>query len=200
MKSTLTIHQIAEELQLSASTISFVLNGQAGKYRISNSVQERVLLYLQKNEYVPDKRAKSLRTKKNQIICLIVNDITEPVYAKLTFEVEKMAFKNNYKLILHNINNNRKKAHEVILNCRDKQADGCIIGLTDKIIHRDILYLIDNNFPLVLFKVEGDKSWIHGNTVCDLPLVNDQIHTIKENDKNYPRMLFNTLMNKITSA
>lgn len=62
MKRKLSIHDLAKELNLSATTISFVLNGKAAEMRISNEVKEKVLAHVKKTGYRNNRVAKSLPT------------------------------------------------------------------------------------------------------------------------------------------
>lgn len=57
------IKEIAEALNLSPTTVSFVLNGHGDKMRIAKKTQERVRLEAQKRNYRPNIYARRLRTR-----------------------------------------------------------------------------------------------------------------------------------------
>ena len=59
--SSVQIKQIAEQLGLSQSTVSIVLNGRGDKMRISKSTQERVLVAAKDMNYQPNIYARRLR-------------------------------------------------------------------------------------------------------------------------------------------
>ena len=57
------IKEIADALNLSPTTVSFVLNGRGDKMRIAKKTQERVRLEAQKRNYRPNIYARRLRTR-----------------------------------------------------------------------------------------------------------------------------------------
>jgi len=64
MKHKLSIHDIARQLNVSATTVSFVLNGKAARMRISKRLENRILKYVSVKRYQPNSIARSLRTGK----------------------------------------------------------------------------------------------------------------------------------------
>src|SRR4051812_8472939 len=75
-KKAVSIGDIARELNVSITTVSFILNGKAEEKRISKALTTRVTRLANKVGYVPNHLAKSLRTRKTNIIGLIVEDIS----------------------------------------------------------------------------------------------------------------------------
>ncbi len=61
MQPSLTMLQIAEELNLSRLTVSSVINGHARKRGISKETEERVRVFLREKGYVPSRQARDLR-------------------------------------------------------------------------------------------------------------------------------------------
>ncbi|MEO7768578.1 MAG: LacI family DNA-binding transcriptional regulator, partial [Ferruginibacter sp.] len=78
MKRKASIHDIAKELKVSSTTVSFVINGKAKEKRISMELEERILKYVKKVGYQPNMMAKSLRTGQSKIIGLMVENISDP--------------------------------------------------------------------------------------------------------------------------
>jgi len=66
MKAQLSIHDIARQLNVSATTVSFVLNGKAAHMRISKRLENRILKYVTIKRYQPNSIARSLRTGKSR--------------------------------------------------------------------------------------------------------------------------------------
>jgi LacI family transcriptional regulator len=58
MKNKLSIHDIAKELNVSSTTVSFVINGQAREKRISLKMEEKIQLYIKMIGYHPNMMAK----------------------------------------------------------------------------------------------------------------------------------------------
>ena len=66
MKHQLSIHDIASQLHVSATTVSFVLNGKAHDMRISKTLERKIVKYVKVKRYKPNSIARSLRTGKNR--------------------------------------------------------------------------------------------------------------------------------------
>jgi LacI family transcriptional regulator len=81
----LSIVDIASQLNVSKTTISFILNGRAQEKRISEDLVERVLKHVNEVGYKPNSLAKSLRTGKSNTIGLMVEDISNPFFATKFF-------------------------------------------------------------------------------------------------------------------
>jgi LacI family transcriptional regulator len=72
MKKTVSLKDIATQLGVSVSLVSYVLNGHAKKMRVRDEVAEEIIETAKKLHYQPNQIAKSLKTKKSQTIGLIV--------------------------------------------------------------------------------------------------------------------------------
>ncbi|MFG0306529.1 MAG: LacI family DNA-binding transcriptional regulator [Phycisphaerales bacterium JB040] len=66
-----TLSALAKELGLSATTVSFVLNGQAEKRRISAQTVERVRQAAAKFDYIPNALARGLRQQRTGAIGVV---------------------------------------------------------------------------------------------------------------------------------
>ena len=70
-----SLRDIADVLNVSTTTISFVLNGKGEEKKISKQLIERVENYLKEIDYKPNLIARSLRTGSSRIIVFMVEDI-----------------------------------------------------------------------------------------------------------------------------
>ncbi|MFZ4862067.1 LacI family DNA-binding transcriptional regulator [Sphingobacterium sp. Mn56C] len=150
MKKRLSISDIALNLGVSVTTVSFILNDKAREKRISEQLTKRVLDYVKQVGYKPNQLAKSLRTGKSKTIGLLVEDISNSFFANIADHIEKLAYEYGYHIVYCSMNNDVNRAKELIQLFYDRQIDGFIItpteGLTE-IIQR----LLKNNVPVVLF-------------------------------------------------
>ena len=124
----MSIHDIAKELNLSATTISFVLNGKADEKKISEDVQRRVSDYIKKVGYQSNLIAKSLRTGKTNIIGMLVEDISDPFFSSISRGVETIAYNHKYKIFFASTENDTEKTKALIKVFRERQVDGYIIA------------------------------------------------------------------------
>ncbi len=150
MSKKLSIVDIANQLNISKTTVSFILNGRAQEKRISNEVVEKVLAFVKEVGYKPNSLAKSLRTGKSNTIGLMVEDISNPFFANIARLIEDKAYENGFKLTYCSTDNKTEKTRELIQMFRDRHVDGYIIAPPEG-IEEDIAELIQEGFPVVLF-------------------------------------------------
>lgn len=148
-RKAVSIKNIADELKISVTTVSFVLNGKAKEMHISKELTQKVLDYAKLINYKPNQIAQSLRTGKSKILVFMVEDISNPFFSKLARVFEDMAYEKGYKVIFCSNENNDEKAKELIDLFTFRQADGFII-VPSPGIKEIIEDLIKDNIPVVL--------------------------------------------------
>lgn len=166
-RTKISIGDIANELNISKTTISFILNGKAKEKRISDKLVKIVLDKVEELGYQPNQMAKGLRTGKTNIIGLMVEDISNPFYASVAKAIEDKAHQNNYKIIYCSTENDKNRAKEFLTMFRTLGVDGCIIAPTMG-IENEIGKLIDMGMNIVLF----DRKF--ENISTDVVMVNNQ--------------------------
>lgn len=146
----LSIKAIAETLQISTATVSYILNGKAKEKRISEELTQKVLAFVEKTNFKPNHLAKSLRTGKTNVIGLMVEDIADTFFSSIAGSIENIAYENGYKIIYSSTKNSPQKAKELIATFRERNVDGYIITPTEN-MEDDIRDLMQSNLPVVLF-------------------------------------------------
>ena len=74
---------ISERTGYSVSTVSRVLSGKAGQYRISQAAVDRITREARRCGYRPNLVAQTLRTRQSQTVGLVVPGIDNPFFATL---------------------------------------------------------------------------------------------------------------------
>ncbi|GAA4318815.1 LacI family DNA-binding transcriptional regulator [Mucilaginibacter gynuensis] len=146
----LSIVDIADKLNISKTTVSFILNGRAQEKRISAELVERVLKLVKEVGYKPNSLAKSLRTGKSNTIGLMVENISDPFFSAIARLIEDRAYKNGYKIIYCSTYNDTQKTKELINMFRDRHVDGYIMSPPEG-IEEDITSLLNDHMPVVMF-------------------------------------------------
>ena len=126
-KKKSTIQDIADQLGVSKSLVSFVLNGKSKEKRISDSMAKKVLEVAKRMNYRPNYLAKSLRTGRSQTIALIIADISNPFFAKMARFMEIEASKYEYKVIFANSDEDKEKFTAELSVLKNRQVDGFIL-------------------------------------------------------------------------
>ncbi|QGK73241.1 substrate-binding domain-containing protein [Flavobacterium sp. SLB02] len=148
-KKPISIRNIADQLKISVTTVSFVLNGKAKEKHISEALTQKVLDYAKWINYKPNQIAQSLRTGKSKILVFMVEDISNSFFSKVARIFEDLAYEKGYKVIFCSNENDDKKSKELIELFNFRQVDGFIIvpspGIRDTIDS-----LVKDNIPVVL--------------------------------------------------
>lgn len=148
-KKKITSKDIAKELGISRSVVSFVLNGKNKEMRISDELTKKVLDLVETRNYQTNHIAKSLKTGKTHTIGLIVADIANPFFAKIASEIEKEIRKKAYSVFFCSSNENKKNFNFQLENFKNRQVDGLI--LIPPINSDKILTLLGSqNIPFVI--------------------------------------------------
>lgn len=149
MTKKVSLKDIAQALDLSTTTVSFVLNNQSTQKRISPAVEKKVKAMAELMQYTPNLLAKSLRTGVTKTIGLIVEDIANYFFSNIAKIIEEKALQKGYKVFYSSTNGSPQKAKELIFLLRERKVDGFIITPTAG-IEEDITQLQKMNIPLVL--------------------------------------------------
>lgn len=149
MKKKISIRNIAKELGISPTTVSFVINGHAREKRISDSVVQQVTELVEKIGYRPDSLARSFRTGRTNIIGLVVEDISNSFFSAIARLIEEKSYQNGYKIIYSSTDNDTVKTSELLQMYAEWHVDGYII-VPPEGVEEDINSLIKSGKPVVL--------------------------------------------------
>lgn len=145
----ISIKDIAQEVGVSTTTVSFVLNGKAKEKRISDDLKEKILETAARLNYRPNQVARGLRTGQTHTLGLIVEDISNPFFANLARFVESEADKAGYTVMFCSTENNDEKAASLLYMLRHRQMDGFIIIPTPG-LKKEVQSLVSEEKPVVL--------------------------------------------------
>ena len=119
-----SIRDVARIAGVSPSTVSRVMNGTAN---VEEEKKQKVLAAIQETGFRPNELARALFKQSSRIIGVIVPNIENPFFNELAKAVEEEAYKNGYKILLCNSNNNTEKELMNIQMLDQMKADGIII-------------------------------------------------------------------------
>jgi len=150
MKKRVSIKDIAKQLNISITTVSFVINGKAREKNISESLTKKVLELVAELNYQPNTLATSLRTGKTKIIGFMVDDISEPFFSGIARRIDEIASSLGYKILFSSTRNDTEKAIELLQIFKDRHVDGYIMALPEG-LEEEVKKLIQTDAPVVLF-------------------------------------------------
>lgn len=125
-----TIKDIARLAGVSTATVSKILNKK--DQNITDATRNRVLAIIEEHNYIPNRVASSLVTKKTNTLGLIIPDIVNPFFPELARGAEDKANEMGYNLILCNSDNNIKKEEDYLEMLEEKMVDGIIFTASSR--------------------------------------------------------------------
>ena len=95
-RERVTIHSVAKEAGVSASTVSRVLTGNGA---VREDLRAVVLQAVEKLAYRPNQVARSLKVRETRTLGLLIDDILNPFYSSVAKGVEDRARIAGYSVI-----------------------------------------------------------------------------------------------------
>jgi len=145
----LTLKEIAKELNLSPAAVSKALKDYPD---ISNLTKKRVKEYAEKSDYKPNTQAAYLRTKKTQLIGLVIPNADNYFFLKVLKGMLQEANKNQYHLIICSSNELQDLEKKIVAKLLHQKVDGILISLTNNTINFDHLNkILNSKTSLIMF-------------------------------------------------
>lgn len=138
---------VAKYAGVSQATVSHVLNNST-VIAVPEETRRRVLDAITTLGYIPDRMARSLRTRKTSTIASIIPDITNPFYPSFERGIQDIADQHNYDLITYNTDGMADKERRCLQSILQGRVDGVIVVLFH-LKAPDLLPLLDMNIAVV---------------------------------------------------
>ena len=148
-KRHITIHDIARELGISASTVSRALSDNP---RISLATRKLVQKLALENGYRPNTMASNLRKGKGNTVGVIVPNISRSFFSNVISGMEKELSSAGFNLMICQSHESIEKEREAISTLLDARVDGIMMSLSMESsdpVH--IRQLVDAGVRLVFF-------------------------------------------------
>lgn len=154
-----TIEDIAREAGVSIATVSRVINKTKP---VSAELRDRVYEVIEKNHFKPNSLAQGLITKKTNTIGIIVPDISNAVFGKLTKGINSVFAKEGYTVVLCESQGEIEKELKLLGILEEKQIEGLLFAGVD-VNHTLVESMRKRNYPVVLVTQETseDEEAVH---------------------------------------
>jgi DNA-binding LacI/PurR family transcriptional regulator len=126
-KKMVSIKDVAQVAGVSTATVSRVL---ADSPRVRAVVRDRVMAVVKELDYSPNRVARNLRSRKSNVIGLIVSDIENPFFHQVSRAVEDAAHEQGYSVMLCNNDEDSDKEKRYLRLLRDENVAGVILSPT----------------------------------------------------------------------
>lgn len=169
-----TLQEVADLCKLSRSTVSRVLNGNAGNFRIAQKTIDQVTAAAEQLNYRPNRLARAIMNRRTHLISLSM-----PMFADYDHALEREIEHSHWLtgVLSHAITQHPQCSgkYDLVLHNRDERSDdilrdGISQDLLDGIIyvtpsekHQEFIKHINQDIPIVLM---GDMKELHDSVIC----------------------------------
>lgn len=164
-RNKVTIHDIAEKLNITASTVSRALQDHP---RISDDTKKAVLKVAQKLNYQPNHIAAALRNGRSKILGIIVPNVDRSFFSSVVFGIEEVANKAGYNVMICQSHEDADKEVKTVEALMKAQVDGIIASFaksTEDFSH--FIKIKDRGIPLVIFDRANDELGVSHVVIDD---------------------------------
>lgn len=154
-----TIKDVAKLANVSISTVSYALNNTGN---VSDETKKKILDAAKKLEYRPSGIARSLKTKKTEIIGVFLNNFNGPVYSEIIRGARDVAKSNGYEIVVAECMAEKNTVTKLFAQ---RIVDGAIV-LSTTISDKVIKEYASSNFPIVVLDREIKAEYI-SNVLID---------------------------------
>ncbi|MCK4991024.1 MAG: LacI family DNA-binding transcriptional regulator, partial [Bacteroidales bacterium] len=155
-----TIKDIARELGVSPSTVSRAMKDHPD---ISSETKKQVNELVEKLKYRPNTVALSLRSRKTNIIALVVPEIVHHFFSSVISGIEEVAQEAGYHVMIFQSNESYEREVAIVQSLASMQIDGLLVSVAKtsmKFGHFN--ELMNEGIPLVFFdraceEIQADK-------------------------------------------
>lgn len=147
---SINIKKIAEMAGVSVSTVSKIINNYSD---ISEATRTKVLEIMKQTGYVPSNSAKTLATKKSNLIGVIFAgklnvDFMHPFFVEVLNSFKKQMGLLGYDLLFFSNEKFRSSDGDYLARCLHFQVDGCVI-ITGQEVEETIRELDQSDIPCI---------------------------------------------------
>ncbi|GAB3178229.1 LacI family DNA-binding transcriptional regulator [Telluribacter humicola] len=164
-KASVTIKEIARELNVSKSTVSRALRDSS---EISEETKQRVLELARQLNYSPNPIALSLLKNRTHTIGIIVPDIANAFFSSAIAGVEDVAYSRGYHVMIYQSHESYERELIDARHIATRRADGLVVSLASSSERYDhFRELQEQDIPVVFFDRVTDAITTHKVLVDD---------------------------------
>src|SRR5438094_1709564 len=119
---------IAHRVGVSQATVSHVLRGRGGEFRISTATAGRIHDAARQLGYRPSALARNFKSHRAYSLCLAVGDLTNPFWAGLAMGAQDEAERHGYTLVVSHTGETEEKERLVVEMLFERRVDGVILS------------------------------------------------------------------------
>ncbi len=149
------LQDIADDLNLSRSTVSRVLNN---KGRIGEDTRKLVLDYARKTGYHPNRLAQNLKQQRSGSVGIIIPDISNEFFSHLFRRISNDLYDNGLQPILFDTNEDPNNEKEYVEYLQSSVVDGMIVATSGSNVYSSLPSALLNKIIFIDNKPQIDTG------------------------------------------
>lgn len=146
-KVKIDIDYIAMKLKMAKSTVSKALNGRPD---VSEATKEKVKLFAKKMNYTPDRLAQSLKTRKSNLIGVVMHEMKREFFVELARSVAREAQSNGCQAVFASSEGSAESEKAIMRDLISRRIDGLIVIPCVDGSHAHLQEVAQDGYPLVI--------------------------------------------------
>ncbi|NQZ80097.1 MAG: LacI family DNA-binding transcriptional regulator [Colwellia sp.] len=153
---SVTVHDVARVAGVSKSTVSLVLTGSK---KVSDTAKLKVEKAIDETGYVYNRDAASMRSRKSNLVAIVINDLTNPYSAQLAVGLEQQIRKMGLFSMLVNSGEDVETQNQLVRNLKEYNVAAFIMCPAPGTTAEWTNQLVDQGFPVVniMREISGAK-------------------------------------------
>jgi LacI family transcriptional regulator len=146
---SVTIKDLAKELQLSVATISKALRDS---HEISAETKQRVLELAKKLNYTPNPYASSLRKRSSKTIAVVLPEVADSFFSLAINGIESVAIDKGYHVLIYLTHESFAREQAILNEFKSGRVDGILMSVSGETSQSDhVKEVIAAGMPVVFF-------------------------------------------------
>ncbi len=152
------LDEIARLAGVSRTTASYVINGKAKQYRVSDKTVEKVMAVVREHNYHPNAVAAGLRAGKTRSIGLVIPDLENTSYTRIANYLERQARQRGYQLLIACSEDQPDNEMRCVEHLLQRQVDAIIVSTSLPPEHPFYQRWIGDAFPVIALDRALDRE------------------------------------------
>ncbi len=185
-----TIYDIAKMANVSASTVSRVVNN---KQNVSAKTRARILKLLAEHNYVPNEAARGLVTQSSHMIGVLLTDIRTTQHTQGVYFIERELSSQGYSCIIHNTGRDQQSWVHYVQELSQRKIEALILmgSIYQADAMRAAIALFLPNVPVVVCNGYFAAPNVYGIVSDEMGGVTDCVGLLRETGCRRPAFLMN---------
>ncbi|WP_241608663.1 catabolite repressor/activator [Rosenbergiella australiborealis] len=152
------LEEIARLAGVSRTTASYVINGKAKQYRVSDKTVEKVMAVVREHNYHPNAVAAGLRAGKTRSIGLVIPDLENTSYTRIAKYLERQARQRGYQLLIACSEDQPENEMRCIEHLLQRKIDALIVSTSLPAQHPFYQHCAERQLPIIALDRPLDQT------------------------------------------